>query len=110
MNGPNPLTDEQRQLAACGFLPPPEDRLRPYISAWGGLGYKGDAPTVCPGYSTSLHETIEIARGHIHWDKGSLTEFCGGQPTDGMIRGVEIIDAAVSEFKSWFLDESRDKS
>ena len=98
------LDEEQRQLAGCGYLPPPREQLRKFVQAWGGLGYSGPKPTVCPGYSTGLPETIEIARGRFHWNKGSLTDFCGDKPTDAMLLGVEIVEGAINECQSWCMD------
>lgn len=97
-------SEENRQLAGCGFLPPPRDALLPFVESWQGLGYSGSKQTVCPGYTTSLPETIEIARGRLHWSKGSLTEFCGSKPTEAMMLGVEIVEGAINECQSWCMN------
>jgi len=95
------LEEEQRQLAKCGYAPPLTDSRAPFAAAWGGLGYSGPKPTVCPGYSTSLPETIEILRARLHWSKGSLREFCGGKPTDALMVGIEIAEGAENERQTW---------
>ena len=95
------LSEDQRQLAKCGYAPPLTDSRAPFADAWHGLGYSGPKPTVCPGYSTSLPETIEIARARLHWSKGSLREFCGGQSTDALMLGIEICEGAINECQSW---------
>lgn len=97
------LSEEQRQLGACGFLPAPAERLRPFVQAWQGLGYSGPKPTVCPGYTTNLPETIEAARAH-YWkrDLRSFTE--GEQPTPALVMAVEIYEGATGECQSWCME------
>ena len=58
-------------------------------------------PSVCPGYTTQLPQVWEAIRGLKHWSKGSLREFCGGQPTDAMLMAIEIVDAEVNAQQSW---------
>ena len=95
------LSVESRQMAGCPYEPQvPPDRAV-FVRPWAGLGYAGDMPSVCPGYSTSLPETIEIARGRLHWTKGELGQFCAGQATEAMIIGIEIAEAASNEFQIW---------
>lgn len=95
------LSEENRQLAKCGYLPQLTGPRAQFAETWCGLGYSGASPTICPGYSTSLPETIEIARGRLHWSKGALTEFCGGKPSDAMLMGIEICEGASNECQSW---------
>lgn len=72
------------------------------VRPWSGLGYRGDMPTVCPGYSTSLPEVIEIARARAHWAKGQLEAFCGGEPpTNDLMMGIEILDGAIASVLDW---------
>ena len=51
---------------------------------------------MCPGYSTSLPETIEIARA---WSwRTDLRVFTGGAwPTQALVEGVELFDAWVND-------------
>lgn len=81
---------ESRRDYACGYEPTTGPcRLR--------LEGAGIEPTVCPGYSTSLPETIEIARGWSWAERGCLRDFCGGPPTDAMLLGVELFGGAINE-------------
>ena len=91
-----------RQGWACGYELPPEDG-RP-VEAWSGLGYRGDPPTVCPGYSTSLPETIEIARAWRWWDKSEISQFCDGlEVSDNMKLGIEIFAGEVASLQRWLV-------
>jgi len=97
-------TQDKRQQMGCGFEPPPPDSMRPYVSTWNGgslPNYKGPKPTVCPGYSTTLPEVIEIARARAHWDKGELRSFTEGAPSAGLLLGIEILDGALNAVTSW---------
>lgn len=104
------LDTQMRQLNGCGYLPLIEGR-----APWRGYGFV--APTaadgsaidslVCPGYSTNLPETIELARARMHWSKSSLRDFCGGQPDDAVIVGVEILEGADNECQAWAMDNPR---
>ena len=88
-----------RQQWACGYELAPENGL---VEAWSGLGYKGDPPTVCPGYTTTLPETIEIARAWRWWDKGSLDSFCDREPINPALKiGIELFAGAVASFERW---------
>ncbi len=57
--------------------------------------------SVCPGYTTTMPEVIDIARAHRHWSKGELTGYCHGYATTELMIGVEIFDGAVNECQSW---------
>lgn len=67
------------------------------------------APSVCPGYTTSLPEVIEIARGRLHWSKGSLGQFCRGQASDAMLVGIEILEGASNACQAWCIDNPQKK-
>jgi hypothetical protein len=97
------LDAEQRQLAGCGFLPPPREELRKFVQPWQGLSCKKPFPTVCPGYSTSLPETIEIARAH-YWKRDLRSFTDGEQPTEALVMGVEIYEGAIGETTQWCID------
>lgn len=92
---------EQRQLLGCAYTPPPAGRLSSFVKPWQGLGYSGDEPSVCPGYTTQLPEVIEIARARLHWSKGSLAAFCPGEPPSALLIGIEILEGAVCELIDW---------
>lgn len=103
-----------RQLLGCGWEPAPAPQLRPFVRAPIPEGAERPPlpddhpidrppppwPTVCPGYSTSLPETIEIARAWNHWTKGSLRDFCGSRPAVAIVEGVELFDAWVNDLKT----------
>ncbi len=98
---------QSRQLDGCGYLPPPEKNLLPFVRPWQGLGYSGPEPTVCPGYSTNLPETQEIARAHMHWGKGALSQFLQGRPpSESMLIGIEILESELHKFEDWILREA----
>ena len=103
----NPL--ETRQILGCGYEPPPDERLRSVARIPTLLGSSTD-PTVCPGYSTRLPEVIEVARARLHWSKGSLREFVGGNPTDALVMGIEFLEGANNECEGWAMrKENREK-
>ena len=88
-----------RQRWACGYEP-----LLPGAEAWAGLGYKGEPPTTCPGYTTTLPETIEAARAWRWWKNGELAAFTGRSPaTDALKLGIEVFDGAVSAYERWMM-------
>lgn len=88
-----------RQGWACGHAPPAPPGV--VVEAWSGLGYKGDPPKTCPGYTTTLPEVIEIARAWRWWDKGQLAQFFDEPPTDEIRLGVELFDGAVKALERW---------
>ncbi len=93
---------QARQMHGCPWAPIAPERLAPYVQPWNGLGYAGDKPTACPGYTTNLPEVVEVARARLHWSKGQITAFCGGeQPTDALMIGVEILEGAIGEVITW---------
>lgn len=94
-------TSETRQLWRCPFEAPAPARLASFVRPPIPEGYKAE-PTVCPGYSTSLPEVIEIARGWLHWSKGGLRDFTGTQPTEATLHGIEIFDGAANECQSYW--------
>ncbi len=95
------LSEEQRQLAGCGYAPQPPERLRVFVEPWAGLGYTGPKPTVCPGYSTNLPEVIETARARLHWSKGELLSFTRGTPSEALTTGIEFLEHAANEAHLW---------
>jgi hypothetical protein len=97
-------TLQTRQMLGCGWAPIPAENLRPFVSAPSPLkfqpatGRDGERVVdVCPGYLVALPEVVEIAEARVHWEKGHLVEFCEGQPSASLMRGVVILSGAVSE-------------
>lgn len=67
--------------------------------------YSGPPLTVCPGYTTSLPETIEAARAWRHWDRADIRVFTGGEwPTQSLTIAIESFDDAVSKHQKWCAD------
>jgi hypothetical protein len=92
----------------CGYLPLAE-RARPQI--WSHEGYRGPKPTTCVGYTTKLPEVIEVARARLHWGKGSLSVFTGGEPpSEPLIIGIETLEIEQGKADSWELAEIRRKN
>jgi hypothetical protein len=89
---------QTRQALGCGYEPQLEGS-RTLAS------YNSDVtPTVCPGYSTALPETIEVARARLHWSKGALTSFCAGRASEAVMTGIEILEGASNACQSWAMD------
>lgn len=93
-----------RQSMGCGW-----ELKHPTMPAcpWTHAGYTDDAPTTCAGYTTKLPEVIEINRARLHWNKGSARDFCGGEPTENVNRGIEILEGAANEANCWRPPESK---
>lgn len=65
---------------------------------------------LCAGYVCRLPEVIEAARARMHWEKGALVSFCGGQqPSDHLLEAIEIFNHSVAELHHWQMTE-RNKS
>lgn len=78
----------------CGFEPPAPPSLP--VLTWqppcGALGYQGEPPVICAGYTTRLPEVIEATRGHFHLTKGSLEVHMRGETiTDLYEHAIETI-------------------
>jgi hypothetical protein len=94
-----------RQLLGCGFAPLPAGHLLKFVRAPRPAGYEGDDPTVCPGYTTSLPEVIEIARARFHWKNGGpaaigITDWVNHP----LAIGIEILEGAANESERWSFD------
>jgi len=90
----------QRQTMVCPYEAPPSDALRAFgVKAPAPPGYTGPDLTVCPGYTTSLPETIEVARAWGWAERGDLRAYC--EPNDAVIDGVDIFAAAVAELQDF---------
>jgi hypothetical protein len=75
--------------------------------AWKGIDGKGEPPTVCPGYTTTLPDVVEVARGRVHWQKNSLRDFCGGAPNEQMLALIELLEGETNEVDRWHLENAR---
>lgn len=98
------VSEYERQLVGCGFAPPLDVDLRSFADLAPPLG-ADTKPTVCPGYSTSLPEVIEVARARLHWSKGGpaalgIVEW----HDDPLAIGIEVLEGAANECQSWTLD------
>lgn len=99
---------QTRQALGCGYeLPDPRVPVQPWSPA--GMSSKWDTEqTVCPGYTRSMPEVVEIVRAKIHWEKGALDHFCAGLAPERVLEGVEIAASAIGEVESWRITPSKD--
>lgn len=82
----------------CGYEPAFEGATpwQPPMPPFVRLGYKHEAPKICAAYTTRLPEVQEVARAHMHWEKGALQLFCGGEiPGETLLALIEILDSEV---------------
>lgn len=90
-----------RQAWMCPYETPNASCRTPVIPP----AYSGQPLTVCPGYTTSLPETIEAARGWRHWDRADIRAFTGGEwPTTALTLAIETFDDAVAKHQKWCAD------
>lgn len=105
----------QRDRWGCGYRPRPADgRVRLTVWRHGGDREKKH-PTLCPGYTTTLPEVIEIARAR-HW-KASLETFVratSGDPRalvpEPLLLGIELLDEAYNNAEAWEWEERERKA
>lgn len=101
------MSTETRRMMACGYEPT-IDIARPWSPISLNAEWQGTEPTVCPGYTTSLPEVIEIGRARVHWDKGNLRDFCGDDPTEHMLIGIEILDSHIGAMQRWAMKNPKE--
>jgi hypothetical protein len=103
------LSPSTRQAIGCGFLPPRDD-----ARAWVHRGADPTAldglPEVCPGYACKLPEVVEASRARLHWEKGTLRERCGGEPTDATLAALEELEVAAGHCQAWTVEQSNQKA
>lgn len=93
---------QSRERMGCGYLPPhPKARL--WTFPWAASCVPGGAPepTMCAGYTTHLPIVREIASARLHWSKGSLGDWAGGPAHEGLMLGIEILEASANAVSSW---------
>lgn len=108
---------ETRQALGCGYeMPDPKIPVRPWSpsslpnnEAWQCVGKTSPDPTVCPGYSISLPETLEVVRAYTHWSNGGGLRDFAAEPTETLKIGVEIFSGAVNECQRWSMDNPQKK-
>lgn len=103
------IDKQTRQTWKCAYEDAAPVSLRPYVKAPIPLGSDVE-PTVCPGYSTRLHEVVEVHRGRLHWSKGSLDQFCRGYATEQFLIAIEICEGAINETQSWVMKNPQKKA
>lgn len=91
---------EARQAMACGHETPLVNVRPPWSPANMGASHTGEY-TLCPGYTTNLPEIVEVARGRLHWSKGSLPVYC--VPNELIVEGIEILEGSTNEMQEWAL-------
>ena len=92
------LPQAQRQSLGCGYEPSASA-----VAMWSHPGYTGPAPTVCPGYSTSLPEVLETAVARLHWSKGQNI----GDSED-LKDAVLIMEGSYNELQAWLMKPAKD--
>ena len=100
------MNTETRQAMACGYEAP-VSHARACSPLSVNPEWTGAEPTVCPGYTTSLPEVVEIGRARYHWDHGELRDFCAGQPSEHVIIGIEILDSHIGAMQRWAMKNPR---
>ncbi len=94
-----------RQFMGCAYEPALPEGKRVYLSMWQGgsmPNYRGPKPTVCPGYTTSLPEVIEVSRARAHWNKGGLASLgVTDWHHDPLAIGIEILEGSQNEVDRW---------
>ena len=100
-----------RQTMGCGYEPPPPPGV--VVQAWDHVGRepgkdeRGNdgriALEMCPGYACGLPEVVEVSRARMHWSKGSLSTFVGGEPTDALTAAVEVLEVESGRAQDWAL-------
>ncbi len=95
-----------RIALGCGLEP-----LSPHADPWtppsGSIGFDGNV-TVCPGYSTHLHDVREVAHARQHWLKGELRDFCGGDPSEQMLEAVVDLEFAYGASDNYWTTPMKD--
>ncbi len=61
-------------------------KARPWTPKWWVM--QGWDSSVCPGYSCSLPEVVEVTHAYAQWEAGTLTEWLDGEPPT-----KELLDA-----------------
>lgn len=80
-------------MIGCGLLPP-TTLVRP--PKWRHRFDDGADATVCPGFSTSLPDVVEVARLYLHWDKGNLSAMLPRKRiNEALRRGIETLHVAL---------------
>jgi hypothetical protein len=96
---------EARQYLGCGYEPVLDVATMCIpVTPWTHQGFSGEPATVCPGYTCSLPEVLEVARARLHWSKGQLVLFTGGDmPSANLLRGIEILDGESHRVEAWLM-------
>jgi len=92
---------ELRRNLGCGYEPA-LDGARPWQAP---IEAGAEWWSTCPGYTTSLPETIDIARAWLHWSKGELGAFCDAHPCPALVGGIEVMAGTMSAFESFTMRE-----
>lgn len=86
-------TYQERVRRGCGFLPrDPSANLRFGVPVACEV-----EPTVCPGFSISLPEVMEVVRYRPSYLKGYLAEHLGDTPSEQLIEAQNVLEGAVNE-------------
>lgn len=88
--------DAQRRLMGCGWLPAADHGPDGPPDAWRFGPDRSEVAEVCPGYSCTLPDVVDVATCYSHWEKGQLEVRLGGvDAAPALVDGIEILHAAV---------------
>jgi hypothetical protein len=97
-------TQVQRRYLGCGYESPLPDRV--HLSVWqppmGDKAWRGDALTLCAGYSTNLPEVTETVLMRMHWTTGNLAPALMGETaTEETLNAIVVLESAYKQVEHW---------
>lgn len=105
-----------RQGMGCGFERP-DKGAQPWTPAfWVKQAAKAQSdeerarwkPTMCPGYTATLHEVREVLALYPQWEARTLTEALGGEtPTVLLLEGMSELRGGIRELERSHMPEPK---
>lgn len=86
-----------RQTMGCGFEPATADAHPWTPSAWID---RGESPTVCPGYSTTLPAVGEVMNLYPQWEQHTLSDYLGGPASRQALDCLTALRAGIKEHEA----------
>lgn len=103
-------TVTKRQHMGCGYEAPLPEALgtaRPWTPHWWVM--QGWDASICPGYSTTLPEVVEVTYAYGQWEAGTLTEWVasmeGEAPSRALLDALAMRKAGINERQHAEYDE-----
>jgi hypothetical protein len=86
----------------CGYLRADFNDPKEVESAWRWRDKDGNArgpkSKICPGFTTQLHDVLDIGISYVSWDKGELSLRLGGEGAPStLIDGLEVLNGGIGE-------------